>query len=169
MTEKHHARAGSNRVIKKIQHLRGILHRARQSNFFHDDAVALCFQFPWRISAAVFLIGHQNFVALFHINSIGDVIVGLGGVAHHGDLFAAASDECGQRIAEFIPRGVTPDGIVLGIFVVHFFCFVVAIEHGLQHGRGTRANCASVQIHFIFGNQKLFADLCPVRIRVTLE
>src|ERR1700683_33943 len=151
-----------------MEHGRRIRHGTRKRDLFHHDAVALGLELPRRIAAAVFLVGGEDFVAGLHVNAVGDVVVGFGGVADERDLVAGGSDEFGERIAKFVPRSVAPDRIVLWIGVVHFFCLVIAIEYSFQDGRGARSDGAIVEINLIGRNQELFADAGPIGISVAL-
>ena len=69
----------------------------------------------------MFLVGHEDFVAGLHVDAVGDVAVGFGGVAEESDFVAAAADEFGERVAELVPGGVSPDGVVLGIVLRRVF------------------------------------------------
>ncbi len=76
------------------------------------------------------LVSHEHFVARLHVYAVGDVIVSLGGVADQRELIAIAADECGQRIAVLVPGAIAPDGIVLGVGLVHLLFFGVLVEDG---------------------------------------
>ena len=162
VAEKEDASARRNRVIEKIESRGGIRNRHGQRDALDDDAVTLRAQQPRLLAAGMLLIGHEDFIAGLEIEAIRDVVVGLGGVADQRDFIARATDKGGQRIAEFIPRRVAPDGIVLGIALREFFGFVVAIEDGAENRRGRRSYGAVVEIDLVFGNQELFAQLGPV-------
>ena len=112
------------------------------------------------------LVGHENFVSCLHVDSVGDLAVGLGGIANQSNLVAFTADELGQRVAKLAPRGVSPDGVVLRILLVHLFGLGVAIENSAQNGRGTRPHGAIVQVNLIGRNQKLLAKLGPISIWV---
>jgi hypothetical protein len=116
----------------------------------HYGAVALSFQVPGMLAAGMLLVGHEDFIAWLQVDAISDIAISLGGITEQSDLVARAADESGQRIAEFVPGSVSPDGIVLGILLVHFFSGGIAFENGAQHGRGTGAHGAIVQVNLVF-------------------
>src|SRR6202162_1938323 len=80
-----------------------------------------------------------------------------------------AAYECGQRIAELVPCAITPDGIILGVLLIHLFGSGVSVEDGAQDRRWAGAYCAVVQINLACGNQELLAQFCPVSILVLVE
>jgi hypothetical protein len=162
VTEENHAGAGRDGVAEAIENVGGVGHGLGQGDFFHDDAVALGSEIPGMFAAGVFLVGDENFVAGFEVDAVGDVAVGLGGVADEGEFFAGAADEGGERVAEFVPGRVAPNGVVLGIALGHFFGVVVGIENGAENGSGGRADGAVVEIDFILRNEELLAKSGPV-------
>ena len=81
-------------------------------------------------ATGMLLVGHQYFVAWFQVDAVSDVAIGFGGITKQGNLIATASDEGGQGIAELIPRGIAPDGVVFGILLVHFFGGGITVEDG---------------------------------------
>ena len=101
--------------------------------------------------------------------TVGDVAISLGGITKQGNLVAMATDEGGQRIAKFVPRGVSPDGVILGILLVHALGGGIAIENSAQHRRRTGADGAVVQVDLVFRDQELAADLGPVGVFVLVE
>src|SRR5882762_4405017 len=169
VAEEDDARARSDGIVEEIEHLRGILYRARQRNFSYHNAVALGLEVPWMLASGMFLISHQDFVAGLHVNAVRDVTVGFGGVAQQRDLVAVAAHKCGQRVAEFIPRDVSPDGVVFGILLIHLFGGVVAVKNGAEYRRRTGADGAVVEINLVFGNEELFAQFGPVGVVVLVE
>ena len=97
--KKMHARARRDRVVEKIEHLRRVFDGPGQRDFLDDDAVALGFEIPGMLAAGMFLIGHEDFVAGFHVKAVGDVAIGFSGVAQQRDLVASAADEFGEGVA----------------------------------------------------------------------
>src|SRR5581483_7192055 len=67
-------------------------------------------------------------VTSLHINSICDVAISLGCVSYQRQFVALASDKCRERVAKLVPCGISPDGIVLGILLVHLFGLVNQTE-----------------------------------------
>src|SRR5882762_7944249 len=147
VAEENDARARSDGIVEEIEHLRGVVYWARQRHFPYYNAVALGLEVPWMLASGMFLIGHQDFVAGLHVNAVRDVAVGFGGVALQRDLVAVAAHESSQRVAEFIPRCVSPDGVVFGILLIHLFGAVV-------------------KINLVGGNEELPAQLGPVCVFV---
>jgi hypothetical protein len=121
------------------------------------------------LAAGMLLVGHEDFIAWLQVDAISDIAISLGGITEQSDLVAMAADESGQWIAEFVPGGVSPDGIVFGILLVHFFGGGIAVENGAQHGRGTGAHGAIVQVNLVFGDEELRAHFRPVSIFVLVE
>src|SRR5439155_8181627 len=74
-----------------------------------------------------------------------------------------------QGIAEFVPGGVSPDGIVLGVVLVHFLGGGVAVEDGADNRYGARSDGAVVQVDFVLGDEELLAHLGPVGVFVLVE
>ena len=137
--------------------------------FFDHDAVALGLEIPGMFAAGMLLVGHEDFVAGLHVDAVGDVAVGFGGIAQQGNFVALAADERGERVAELVPRGVSPDGIVLGILLVHLLGRGVAVEDGAQHGRGAGADRAVVQVDLVLGDEELAPHFGPVRVFILIE
>jgi hypothetical protein len=169
VAEEDDASARGDGVVEKVENLGGVLHRAGQGYSLHHDAVALGFQVPGMLPAGMLLVGHEHFIAWPQVDAIGDMAISLGGITEQGNLVAMAADESGQRIAEFVPCGISPDGIVFRIVLVHFFSAGITVENGAQHGRGTGTNGAIVQVNFVFGDEELCAHLSPVSIFVFVE
>src|SRR5207248_7669895 len=105
----------------------------------------------------------------FHVDAVSDVAVGFSGIAEQRNLIAFAADKCSERVAELIPGGVSPDGIVFGLLLIQFLRCRVAIENGAQDGHGTGSYSAVVQINFILRNEKLAAHLRPECVFVRIE
>ena len=166
MAEENHARARRDRILKKIQHLRRIRHRPAQGYFFYHDAITLGLEIPRVFAARVLLIGHQHFIAGFHVHAVCDVAVGFGGIAKQGDFVALAPYKLRQRIAKLVPRCISPNRIILGILLVHLLGRRVAVEDGAQHRRRTGAYRAIVQVNFIGRNEKLLAQFGPIGLVV---
>ncbi len=80
-----------------------------------------------------------------------------------------AADEGGQGVAKFVPRGVSPDGIVFGILLVHLFGGGIAVEDGAKNRRGTGADGTIVEVNLIRRDEKLLADFAPVSVFVLAE
>ena len=120
------------------------------------------------LAPGMFLIGDEDLVAGFEIDAIGDVTVGFGGVAQQGQFFALAADEFRERIAILVPGSVAPDRVILRIGFGEPLGIAVALENRAQHGGRRRADGAIVQVDFVFGNQKQFADFGPVRLFVSV-
>ncbi len=80
-----------------------------------------------------------------------------------------ATDEGSQGVAKFVPRGVSPDGVILGILLIHSLGGGVAIENGAQHRRRAGADGAVVQVDLVFGDEELAAYLGPVGVLVLIE
>ena len=137
-----------------------------QLDFLYHDAVALGAEIPWVLAAGMLLVGHEDFVAGLEIDAVGDVVIGFGGISEERDLVAVAADEGGEGIAELVPRGVSPDGVILGIGLVHFFGRFVAFEDGAQHGSGAGADGAVIEVDLVGGNQVLLAEFAPVGVFV---
>ena len=141
MADEQDARARRDCVIKQIHDLRGIFHGAGKRDLLDDDAVALGvalgLEIPGMFASGMLLVGHKDFVTRLHIDPIGDVAVRFRRIAEQRDLVPLAPHERGQRIPELVPGRVSPDGIVLGIRLVHFFGRGVAIKDGAQNGSRT--------------------------------
>src|SRR4029077_6976569 len=75
----------------------------------------------------------------------------------------------GERIAELVPRGVSPDRIVFRILLVQFLRRGVAVEDSSQHGCGAGTHRAVVQVDFVLGDEELAAHFRPVRVFVLVE
>ena len=164
MTEEDHTRARGDCVMEELQHIRGVLDRLRQRDHLDYDAVPLRLQSPRLLAAGVFLIGHQHFVTGLHFNAVGDVVICFGCVTHERQFVARASDKCCHRVAICVVGLIAPNGIVLGIGLVHLFSLGVAVEHGAQNRRGTRSDRSVIEIDLVFRNQKLLADFSPISI-----
>src|ERR1700721_1366533 len=77
--------------------------------------------------------------------------------------------EGGEGIAKFVPGGVSPDRVVFRVLLVHSLGSVIALENRAQHGRGTGADGAIVEINLVFRDEELLAHLGPVSIFVLVE
>src|SRR4029077_14584080 len=95
--------------------------------------------------------------------------MGLGGISQKRDLVAVAAYKCGQRIAKLVPRGISPDGIVLGIGLVELLARFIAFKDGAEYGRGARSHGAVIQVDLVLWNQELFAQLAPVGVFILVE
>jgi len=82
---------------------------------------------------------------------------------------ALAAYEFGERVAELVPRSVSPNGIVFRILLVHFFRSVVPVEDSAQDRRGARSDRAIVEIDFIFGDDELLAHFGPEGVFILVE
>ena len=51
----------------------------------------------------------------------------------------------------------------------HLLGFVISVENRAEHRRRTRSNGAVIQINFVFGNKKLFAQFGPVGVFIFVE
>ena len=118
------------------------------------------------LAARVLLVAYQDLVARLEVEAVRDVAVGLGRVAHEGQLVARAADELRERIPELVPRSVAPDRVVLGIGLGHALGLAVALEDRAQDGPGAGAHGAVVQEHLVRGDEELLADLGPVGLFV---
>ena len=116
-----------------------------------------------------FALCGEHFVARFHVDAVGDVAVRFRGIAQQRNLIAIAADERCQRIAKLVPRGVSPDGIVLGILLVHFLSRGVTVKNCSKYGRGARSDGAIVQINLVGRDEELLSHLGPVCVFVFVE
>ena len=168
MAEKDDPRSRSDSVIKQFQHLSRVLHGLGQRDFLHYHSVTFGSEVPGLLAAGMFLIGHQDLFAWFHVNSVGDIAVGLGGVSQQRHFVAFAAYKCSQRITEFVPRSVAPDGIIFRILLIHFLGLVVAVKDRAQDRSGTASHGAVVQVDFVGGNKKLLAQFRPISFFIFL-
>src|SRR5207302_8683683 len=122
-----------------IQYVGRAFWRQRDGKFLHNHSVALGAKVPRLFPARMFLVAHQHFVARLHLKAIRDVAVGLSGIAHEGDLVAIRAEELSKRITELGIWLVTPNGILLRIFLRHLLGLIETVKYRLQHGhrRGT--------------------------------
>ncbi len=96
MAEEDDASARSDGVVKEIEDLGRIFYGTRQRDPFYDDAVAFGFEVPGMFAAGMLLIGHQDFVAGFEVDAVGDVAISFGGITKQGDFVAMTADKGGQ-------------------------------------------------------------------------
>ena len=162
VAEEDDARARSDGVIEEVEHLRRVFDRAGERDFFHHDAVALGLEIPGMFAAGMLLVGHQDFVAGLHVDAVGDVAVGFGGVAQQSDFVATGSRRMrragrGTRSRRRSPRWDS----LRDRCSSSLFCRGVAIEDGAQHRRGTGAHRAVVEVDLVFGDEKLSAAVLP--------
>src|SRR5262249_46148225 len=94
--------------------------------------------------------------------SVRDVAVRFGGVAHEGKLIACTSYKLGERVAELIPGGVAPDRVILRIGLRHLFRVVVAVKDSTQYWQRTRAYGPVVEVDLVSGDHELLAHFRPV-------
>src|ERR1700684_1351940 len=80
-----------------------------------------------------------------------------------------AAPEGGPGLANLVPGGVPPDGVVFRVLLVHSLGSVVALENRAQHGRGTGADRAIVEINLVCRDEELLAHLGPVSVFVLVE
>jgi len=115
------------------------------------------------------LVGHQYFVARLQIDAVRNVAIGLGGVSEKRDLVAVAAYERRQRISKLVPRGVSPDRIVLGIGLAQLLARLIPFKHRAQHGRGARPYGAVIEVDLVRRNQELLMQFAPVGVFVLVE
>lgn len=166
LAEENHSRTRRDAIVEKVEHLRRVFYRLRQHDFLHRNSITLRLELPGLLAARMLLVGHQHFIAGFHGDAVGDVVVRLGGVAYQRNLVPVTADEVRQGIAIFVPRPVAPDGIVFGIGLVELLGRSVAVEDGTQHRRRARPDGPVVEVDLILGNQELLAQLGPVSLVV---
>ena len=169
MAEEKHARTRRDCIVEQIENLSSIFDGTGQCDLFYDYAVTLGSEIPWMLASGMLLVSHQNLIAGLHVDAIGDIAVGFCRIAQHRDLVALATNEFGERVAELVPGCVSPDGVVFGIRLVHFFGSVVSVEDGAQYGRGTGPNGAIVQIDLICRNDELLPHRGPECILIFIE
>src|SRR5262249_26712860 len=118
VTEEHHSSTRGDCVVEQVENLFRILHWLGKRDLLNDDTVSLSFQLPRAFPSWVLLVGHQDLVARFHVDTISYVAVGFRGITKERDLIPLATDKLGQRVTKLVPRCIAPDRVVLGIVLV---------------------------------------------------
>ena len=155
--------------VEEIQHLCRIDDWPGQRELLHYDAVALGAQIPRVLASGMLLIGHEHLIAGLQIDAVGNVVVCFRGISKQRDFVAVAADECGQRIAKFVPRPVSPDRIVFWVGFVELLALFITLKHGAQYGRGAGSQGSVVEIDLVGWNQELLPEFAPVGFFVLVE
>ena len=166
MADEDDARARRDGIVDPIEDLRTILRRPGNLEFFDHHTVAFCAQLPGLLASGMLLIAHEDLVAGFQLEAIGDVAVALGRIARERDLIASGANKLRQRIAMFDIGIVAPDRVFLRIGLGHLFGLEKCVKHGFKHRQRTRSNCSVVEIDLVAWNHKLLAQRRPVGILI---
>ena len=170
MAEEQNPRPRRDGFAEQIQHLCRILHRRRKRDLLHHDPVALGLQIPWMLASGMLLVRHQTLRRPGFISeAVRDVAVRLGRIAKQRNLVALAAHKRGQRVAELVPRGVSPDRIVLRVLLIELLGRGIPVKDGAQHGRRTRTHGAVVEVNLVRRNEKLLPDLRPVAFCIVVQ
>src|SRR5262249_10848597 len=117
-------------------------------------------------AAGMLLITHEDLVAGFEFQSVGDVAVALGGIARERDLISGGADKLRQRFAMLNIWIVAPNRILFGIGLRHFLGVEEGIKHSLKHRQRTRSDRPIVEIDLIARDHKLIAHRRPVGVLI---
>src|SRR5580658_3938319 len=169
VAEEDDAGAGSDGVVEEIENLRSIFHGERQCDFLHHYAIALGFEVPGMNAAGMLLVSHEDLVARLHVDAISNVAISFSGITEKSNLIAIAADEGSQGIAKLVPGGVSPDGVVFGILLVHLLGGGVPVEDGAQYGCRAGADGAVIEIDLVLRDEELAAHLGPISVFVLIE